>query len=98
MGLSAGRGGVRGGRPRSRGPEAELSELPQADVVLGLGLAVRAPAGGPDLGERVVGVFEFASLVSGGELLTHTRPPWAGLGGAALMPPVPVSPSQRSSS
>ena len=50
------------------------------------------------LGERVVGVFEFASLVSGGELLTHTRPPWAGLGGAALMPPVPVSPSQRSSS
>jgi transposase-like protein len=51
------------------------------------------------LGERVVGLFEFASLVSGGELLsTNTSPPWAGLGGAALMPPVAVSPSQRSSS
>jgi hypothetical protein len=42
------------------------------------------------LGERMVGLFEFASLVSGGELLsTNTRPPWAGLGGAALMPPSP---------
>jgi hypothetical protein len=51
MGLLAGRGGVRGGWPRRGAPEAELSELSQADVVLGLGLAIRAPAGGPDLGE-----------------------------------------------
>jgi hypothetical protein len=50
------------------------------------------------LGEGVVEVFEFASLITGGELLsTTTSPPWAGLGGAALMPPVPVSPSLRSS-
>lgn len=50
------------------------------------------------LGENVVEVFEFASLVTGGELLgTTTSPPWAGLGGAALMPPVPVSPSLRRS-
>lgn len=49
------------------------------------------------LGERVVDVFEFASLVTGGELLgTNASPPWAGLGGAALMPPVPVSPWLRS--
>ncbi len=46
------------------------------------------------LGEGVVEVFEFASLVTGGELLgTTTSPPWARLGGAALMPPVPSSPS-----
>lgn len=39
------------------------------------------------LGESVVEVFEFASLVTGGELLgTTASPPWAGLGGAALMP------------
>ena len=51
------------------------------------------------LGESVVEVFEFASLVTGGELLgTTASPPWAGLGGAALMPPVPISPSLRSSS
>lgn len=44
------------------------------------------------LGGGVVEVFEFASLVTGGELLgTTTTPPWAGLGGAALMPPVPVN-------
>lgn len=45
-------------------------------------------------GARVLAVFEFASLVTGGELLaTTTSPPWAGPGGTALMPPVPVSPS-----
>jgi transposase-like protein len=44
-------------------------------------------------GEAVPAVFEFASLVSGGELLgTTTSPPWAGLGRTALMPPVPVQP------
>ncbi|HKF74784.1 MAG TPA: hypothetical protein VKF59_01460 [Candidatus Dormibacteraeota bacterium] len=49
------------------------------------------------LGESVAEVLEFASLVTGGELLgTTASPPWAGLGGAALMPPVPVSPSLRS--
>ncbi|HEX6548638.1 MAG TPA: helix-turn-helix domain-containing protein [Candidatus Dormibacteraeota bacterium] len=42
-------------------------------------------------GEVMPAVFEFANLVSGGELLgTTTSPPWAGLGGTALMPPVPV--------
>jgi hypothetical protein len=51
------------------------------------------------LGESVVEVFEFASLVTGGELLATTAsPPWAGPGGADLMPPVPVSPSQRRAS
>jgi transposase-like protein len=46
------------------------------------------------LGEGVVEPFAFASLITGGELLgTTTTPPWARLGGAALMPPVPVSPS-----
>jgi Domain of unknown function (DUF6431) len=45
-------------------------------------------------GEAVSAVFEFASVVSGGELLgTTTSPPWARLGGATLMPPVPVQPS-----
>jgi transposase-like protein len=44
-------------------------------------------------GEAVPAVFEFASVVSGGELLgTTTSPPWAGLGQTALMPPVPVQP------
>lgn len=44
-------------------------------------------------GEEVPAVFEFASVASGGELLgTTTSPPWAGLGGTALMPPVPVEP------
>lgn len=44
-------------------------------------------------GEAVPAVFEFASVVSGGELLgTTTSPPWAGLGRTALMPPVPVEP------
>jgi hypothetical protein len=44
-------------------------------------------------GEVLPAVFEFANLVSGGELLgTTTSPPWAGLGRAALMPPVPVQP------
>lgn len=42
-------------------------------------------------GDEVPAVFEFASVVSGGELLgTTTSPPWAGLGRTALMPPVPV--------
>jgi len=42
-------------------------------------------------GGEVPAVFEFANVVSGGELLgTTTSPPWAGLGRTALMPPVPV--------
>jgi hypothetical protein len=42
-------------------------------------------------GERLAEVFQFASLVTGGELLATTKsPPWPGLGGAPLMPPVPV--------
>ncbi len=51
MGLPAGRGCVRGGRPRTGGPEAELPVLPEADVVLVWELAVRARAGGPALGQ-----------------------------------------------
>jgi hypothetical protein len=48
-------------------------------------------------GEEVAEVFEFASLVTSGELLsTTTSPPWAGPGGRDLMPPVPVSSSLRS--
>ena len=35
MGLSPEGGGVRGGRPRSGGPEAELPVLRETDVVLG---------------------------------------------------------------
>jgi hypothetical protein len=44
-------------------------------------------------GRSMARIFEFASLVSGGELLgTTTSPPWAAPGRAALMPPVPVQP------
>lgn len=79
---------------------AEVTELSGEPERAGLeALAMAWMQARRRLGEGVVGLFEFASLVSGGELLsTNTSPPWAGLGGAALMPPVPVSPSQRSSS
>jgi transposase-like protein len=44
-------------------------------------------------GEGMVEVFEFASVITGGELLgSTTSPPWSGPGMSGLMPPVPVQP------
>ncbi len=50
------------------------------------------------LGESVAEVFEFASLNAASEPLSTTTSPRAGLGGTALMSPVPLGPSLRSSS
>ncbi len=70
------------------GPAPELSREPERAGLEALGAAWCQAR--RRFGEGVAGVFEFASLVSGGELLgTTTSPPWAGVGGAALMPPVP---------
>jgi hypothetical protein len=73
------------------GPAPELSREPERAGLEALGAAwwqARRRFGG-----SVAEVFEFASLISGGELLgTTTSPPWARPGRAALMPPVPVHP------
>jgi transposase-like protein len=69
----------------------ELSAQPERAALEALGAAWWQAQ--RRFGEEVPAVFEFASVVSGGELLgTTTSPPWAGLGGTALMPPVPVEP------
>jgi anti-sigma factor RsiW len=70
------------------GPAPKLSAEPERAGLEALGAAWWQAR--RRFGESVAGVFEFASLVSGGELLsTTTSPPWAGLGRTALMPPVP---------
>lgn len=70
------------------GPAPELCGEPERAGLEALGAAWWQAR--RRFGESVAGVFEFASLVSGGELLgTTTSPPWAGLGPTALMPPVP---------
>lgn len=71
------------------GVGTDLSGEPERAVLEALGAAWWQAR--RRFGEMVPAVFEFASLVSGGELLgTTTSPPWARPGGAALMPPVPV--------
>jgi transposase-like protein len=70
------------------GPAPQLSAEPERAGLEALGAAWWQAR--RRFGESVAGVFEFASLVSGGELLsTTTSPPWAGRGRTALMPPVP---------
>ena len=70
------------------GPAPELCGEPERAGLEALGAAWWQAR--RRFGESVAGVFDFASLVSGGELLaTTTSPPWASLGATALMPPVP---------
>jgi hypothetical protein len=73
------------------GPAPELAGGPERSGLEALGAAWWQAR--RRFGESVAEVFEFASLISGGELLgTTTSPPWARLGRVALMPPVHVQP------